>query len=442
VDVEPPPRCSDRAYPADLLSAPDAHRDRLVFGMIMDHSSEAHRRREDSVELAATLINGQQGISGRELGVVFCDVQGGTDAPYTDSLLRPDAAVATAEWLVQALEVPGVIGPASSGDTTRVYTEVVKPAAGRTVEITPSGTSPSLTDLDAPGATDESPGLLWRTAPSAERQGQLIAQHMLERTDVKIDRVAIIHEDAAFGVGVAQAFADAWTKRFQLFAYQPDDEAALQARVTDVGDAITEFQALLVLAQVNEMRTFMIAATDNPAYPDDIPIYSGDTGHNAEVFRDIADHRLFDNVLSADAVHPTSFVYNSYSDLFIERYGFDPDRASFTANAYDAMWLMALGAAWATYQGDGPVDEAGRHRVDGLNIARGLRKTTGGSVQVEFINTNWPTGLVQFTAGRAIDAVGAAGNHDWHLDTEEADGPTALFQADADGVFAEIERIE
>ncbi len=59
-----------------------------------------------------------------------------------------------------------------------------------------------------------------------------------------------------------------------------------------------------------------------------------------------------------------------------------------------------------------------------------------------FIKTELPGGLAQFMAGRSIDVTGASGKHDWDLSTEEAPGPTALYQADAEGNLNFVERIE
>jgi len=444
VDISAVPRCDARAYPEDLLESPDDHRERLVFGMLMDHGIEAHVQRENAAELAASQINAEHGIDGRQLGIIFCDVHGGDEDPYDDALSRTDAAVASAQWLVNVVELPVVIGPASSGDTTRVYTDVVRPAGGRTLEITPSGTSPSLTNLDPP-ATDDAPGLLWRSAPSATQQGEIIAQHMAERGQPSISNVAIIHEDAAFGQAVAAAFGELWKQdfsgSFRVFDYGAGDIAELREQVTTVGGRIDEFHAVLILGQVDEMRVFMSAATDDPNYGDDLPIYLGDTGANTEIFKDASSDRLFDNILAATVDLPDSFVNTSFNDTFIDRYDADPRDFSFTANAYDAVWLAALGAVWATYHGDGEEDAAGHREVDGTSVARGLRRTAGGEAEIHFVKTEWPSGVAQLMAGSLIDVTGASGSHEWDPVTEEAPGPTALIRIDPEGTQTIVKQI-
>ena len=144
---------------------------------------------------------------------------------------------------------------------------------------------------------------------------------------------------------------------------------------------------------------------------------------------------------AATAALPDNVIYDRFQGAFIDRFGVDPVNGSFTANAYDAAWLMALGSVWATYHGDGLLGADGKHEVTGVNIARGLRKTAGAdsTTAIRFIRTEWPSAVSQFMAGREIDVTGVAGDHDWDLSSEEAPGPTTLFQRDADGNFKPAE---
>ena len=66
----------------------------------------------------------------------------------------------------------------------------------------------------------------------------------------------------------------------------------------------------------------------------------------------------------------------------------------------------------------------------------------GGDTEIQFVATEWPGGLIQFMAGNSIDVTGASGNHEFDPDTEEAPGPTVLFQASKDKTFTEVLRIE
>jgi ABC-type branched-subunit amino acid transport system substrate-binding protein len=70
------------------------------------------------------------------------------------------------------------VGATSSPETQAAYT--VASAAGSLL-ISPSSTSPALTTLDGLTCSDNEPGLLWRTVPPDELQGQVIAQDLAAR---------------------------------------------------------------------------------------------------------------------------------------------------------------------------------------------------------------------------------------------------------------------
>ena len=85
-----------------------------------------------------------------------------------------DAAAATsaAERLVTADNVVAIMGADCSGVTTAIANNVAVPN-GVTI-ISPSATSPALTTI-------EDKGFFFRTAPSDARQGQILAQVVMDR---------------------------------------------------------------------------------------------------------------------------------------------------------------------------------------------------------------------------------------------------------------------
>src|SRR5690606_38317170 len=121
---------------------------------------------------------------GRELGIVFCTIEENTEL---DELARVDAALETADFLVHDLGVPAIIGPSSSSDVQAVFTALRDTG---TLVISPAATSPALTDIDVTSPTDDTPGLLWRTAPPDSLPGAAIASDMSARA---ISKVAVIH---------------------------------------------------------------------------------------------------------------------------------------------------------------------------------------------------------------------------------------------------------
>ena len=106
------------------------------------------------------------------------------------------AAQAAAEKLV-ADGVAAIMGADCSGVTGAIATNVAIPNG--VVMISPSATSPGLTDLD-------DNGLFFRTAPSDARGGQILADITKDR---KIKSVAVTYTNNDYGKGLADVYAAA-----------------------------------------------------------------------------------------------------------------------------------------------------------------------------------------------------------------------------------------
>ena len=108
------------------------------------------------------------------------------------------AAVAAVERLVTAETVNGIMGGMCSGETIASLERVGVPNG--MVMISPSATSPALTDL-------EDGGFFFRTSPSDARQGEVMADIALERG---AKSVAITHTNNDYGKGLAESFKSAF----------------------------------------------------------------------------------------------------------------------------------------------------------------------------------------------------------------------------------------
>ena len=108
------------------------------------------------------------------------------------------AAVSAAERLVTSDNVAAIMGADCSGVTTAIANNVAVPN-GVTI-ISPSATSPALTDID-------DKGYFFRTAPSDARQGQVLAQVVLDRG---INEVAVTFTNNDYGKGLSDSFVNAF----------------------------------------------------------------------------------------------------------------------------------------------------------------------------------------------------------------------------------------
>ena len=106
------------------------------------------------------------------------------------------AATAAAERLVTAEGVAAIFGADCSGVTIAITNNVSVPNG--VVTISPSATSPALTTI-------EDNGLFFRTAPSDARQGQVLAELLIERG---IDSVAVTYTNNDYGKGLDGSFGE------------------------------------------------------------------------------------------------------------------------------------------------------------------------------------------------------------------------------------------
>lgn len=103
------------------------------------------------------------------------------------------AAQAAAERLITSDKVSAIMGADCSGVTTAILQNVAM--ANGIVMISPSATSPALSDL-------EDNGLFFRTSPSDARQGQVLAEVMKERG---VKSAALTYTNNDYGKGLAES---------------------------------------------------------------------------------------------------------------------------------------------------------------------------------------------------------------------------------------------
>ncbi|MEL6425429.1 MAG: ABC transporter substrate-binding protein [Pseudomonadota bacterium] len=163
------------------------------------------------------------------------------------------AASAAAERLITAEGVVAIMGADCSGVTTAIANNVAVPNG--VVMISPSATSPALSDID-------DNGLFFRTAPSDARQGAVLAQVL---TDRGINSVAVTYTNNDYGKGFAEAFASSYTGTVEISAAHEDGKGDYSAEVGALAAAGGD--ALVVLGYVDQGgRGVIQAALDTGAF--------------------------------------------------------------------------------------------------------------------------------------------------------------------------------
>ena len=138
------------------------------------------------------------------------------------------AAQAAAERLITSEKVNAIMGADCSGVTTAVLKNVAMPNG--IVMISPSATSPAL-------STEPANGLFFRTAPSDARQGEVIADLLMEKG---YKTAALSHTNNDYGKGLAASIEKNFTSKggkITITASHEDGKADYSAEVAALAQA-------------------------------------------------------------------------------------------------------------------------------------------------------------------------------------------------------------
>ncbi len=245
------------------------------------------------------------------------------------------ASTATAERLITAENVDGIVGALCSGATIAALTNVAVPNG--MVMISPSATSPALTTL-------EDNGLFFRTAPSDARQGVVMSEIIMDRG---FDTVAVTYTNNDYGQGLADSFAAAFEEMggtVTLVAAHEDGRADYSAEVGALAAAGGDL--LVVAGYIDQGGPGIIqAALDTGAF-DTFVTPDGMVG-------DSLTERFGGDIDGSFGQFPGTDSEGAgiYFDL-AEAAGFD-GTSPFSAEGYDAaaLILLAMQAAGSTDPG-------------------------------------------------------------------------------------------
>jgi branched-chain amino acid transport system substrate-binding protein len=310
-------------------------------------------------------------------GSTVVPVQG--DSTCTDAA----AATATVERLITAEGVKGIVGGMCSGEAIASLQNVAVPNG--VVMISPSATSPAL-------STIEDNGLFFRTSPSDARQGEIMAEIMMEKG---IKNAAITYTNNDYGKGLADAFAAAFQAKggtVTVNSAHDDGKADYSAEVAALAAAGGD--ALVVAGYVDQGGSGVVrAALDTGAF-DTFVFPDGMVGQA------LVDN-FGDEISGSFGQNPAAEGEGREKFLELaEAAGFDGTSA-YSAEAYDAAALMLLSMA-AAKSSDPNVwknnvmdvaNEPGEKILPG-ELAKGLEVLNGG-------------GDIDYVGASSIEMVGA-----------------------------------
>jgi branched-chain amino acid transport system substrate-binding protein len=237
-----------------------------------------------------------------------------------------DAAVATAaaERLVTADGVKGIVGGDCSGITGAVLQGVARPNG--IVMVSPSATSPALT-------TAEDDGLFFRTAPSDAREGEVMAQTLIDKG---IKSIALTYTNNDYGKGLSDAIATSFTAlggTVTLNAAHEDGKADYSAEVAALAAAGGDI--LVVAGYLDQGGKGIIQSSLDAGAFSTFGLPGGMIGDSLPAAIGEGLNGSWGQIAGSDSVGAETFATMATAG------GFDGTSA-YTPESYDAMALIAL----------------------------------------------------------------------------------------------------
>ena len=314
--------------------------------------------------LAVTEVN----ASGKYLYGTIEVVQG--DSKCIDA----DAAVAEGERLINDENVMAIMGPNCSGVTGAFVSNVGMPNG--VVNISPSATSPALTDID-------DNGYFFRTAPSDARQGQVLADIAMSRGQ---SDMAVTYTNDDYGKGLADAFVTAYEAAggtVTVISGHENDKADYSADVAALSAGGSATLAVLGYADTGG-KGILAASEDTGAFTDYV---FADGMMSATTSGAVGDGSW--GTMPA----PSADLLASW--LAVAEAGGVAGAEVFAAESYDAMALIILAS-----QAAGGTDRAAiQAQVMGIANAPGIQCNAGELGEC----------LKYISGGLVVDYVGATG---------------------------------
>ena len=413
--------------PEDLLDRSLTRNDPFtVVGAMFRLEDSSDFRVALGAQLGIREIQGISGLNeGRSVGMVFCD-----NGAELDDDARAERIRSNIDYLSGTLGTPFIVGPGLSSDALGAINHVVSQAYP-TVLISPSATSPALTSEPDRLNPGDPHGLFWRTAPSDQLQGVLLATSVIgvyPEPPPAVVKVAVVHIDDAYGAGLASVFQNEWisppqeARSFPFAASGDNDWAAIAGQVVgyapeaimlvaiDARDAVSFIQEMAGLAPIASLPVYLTdGSKDANALLDD----SLDDAVKTIIFNQL--------VGTAPAgPDPAGVAFSVFQGNYQAAFSEDPAGFSFVANAYDAAYVGAAGVVWAAQEGSA---------YNGLDVAAGMARLVGGSPRIDIAKSQWSaikSGLT--TGGKQVDIVGISGELDFDPALGEATAPIEIWQ--------------
>jgi branched-chain amino acid transport system substrate-binding protein len=419
-------------YPADLMKQPLVGTNApVVIGGIFALSDPNEVALTQAIRLALSEIN-QGGLnSGQQLGMIVCDNGGpGNDAMGSARQALDDQAL---DYLAGTLGVPLILGPLTSADAILLVDELLKQQYP-TVIISPSATSPALTSIDKTLPSNDPYPLFWRTCPSDEIQGQVLAEDVIGPVTT-IKTVTVIYIDDAYGQGLATVFQSDYgvTSTF-LVPFQtstPGDPTALMELATKAN--AQDGDAVLLITEAGATSVQIIEAMQGMAITSK-PFFFTD-GSMDPALLDPSNPAWVQTLLSTAKgtapASPSGQNFDVFNTDLEAQFDIGASSFSFLAQSYDATYVGAFGLVSALKKGNA---------YTGIDVAAGMANESAGTpVELNGVGA-WDMGKGLMISPGQMNIDGTSGPLDFDAKTGEAPASILVWGIDlATSMFTTIE---
>jgi branched-chain amino acid transport system substrate-binding protein len=360
----------------------------------------------------ALQVYGEAGLNGIQLAIDQINEAGGVldqqvELVAADDATNPQVGVDAAQRLVNVEGVAGIVGALSSGVTIPIATTIS--ASAGVPQISTASTSPVITDL-------EDDGFLFRTVPNDALQGEVLADLVSAEG---LERVAIVYVNNDYGLGLAEAFAEAYDGEVTASVAYEERQASYRGELSRAAEGDAE--ALVMIAYPGDGIPMLRQALEEGFFE---RFVFTDGMKAAEVVDAVGD--VLDGAFgTAPAGNPDSEAAKRFREMYEERFGELPPQP-FIDSAYDATMLLALA-----------IEKAGS--TEGEAVRDALQEVAGPGGET-ILPGEFAKAKELLAAGEDINYEGAGGSQDFD-DAGDVPG-TYSHWAVSEGQIAEVDLIQ
>jgi branched-chain amino acid transport system substrate-binding protein len=406
--------------PDILMQRADGPMAPLVIGAIFSLDAMHDQDLTTSIRLAVREIDRNDGLNGgQQLGVVFCDNGGPGD--MATGTARSALDIHALDYLAGTLGVPYLVGPLTSADSLVILGELIKQSYPTAI-ISPSATSPALTNAPDRLHPGDPNSLFWRTCPSDTLQGQVLAKDVVGTAVPAINKVAVVYINDTYGLGLATVFASSFAGTTVLVPYEPTapgDPNQLAMLATAADAAASTSNAVLLIAEQAAVAVAIVEAmgTANPMIQT-MPFYFTDGSQDTALLDPQNPpwvQALVKKAMGTAPASPSGQNYDIFNTNLMSEFGISGTSASFLAQAYDATYAGAYGVIYASRNGS---------NYDGLDVAEGMAHLESGAL-IPLGPLYWPMGKGDLVTQGQIDIDGTSGP--LQFDPNTGDAPASIL---------------